>query len=188
MQRVGAILLAAGAGTRMRAVKPAMPFHGRPMVAWGIERAREAGLPLLLVTGAHRNEVLAAAGPVESVQAEQWAKGLAESLKAGLRAAPAGWAGALVLLADMPRVRAETLAAVAAELRRGAPAVVPVFAGRRGNPCGFARESWGKLETLSGDQGARGLLDSLGAVELPVDDPGILQDFDRPEDFAGHGQ
>ena len=58
MRSVGAILLAAGAASRMGAAKPAMDFRGRPMVAWVADAARAAGLPLLLVTGAHRHEVL----------------------------------------------------------------------------------------------------------------------------------
>ncbi len=182
---VGALLLAAGAGTRMGGVKPARPFRGRPMLAWGVDAARAAGLPLLLVTGANRAAVEAAAGAVPSIHAENWADGLSASLRAGLLAAPAGWAGVLVLLADMPLVRPATLAALAAALRLGAPAVVPVHGGRRGNPCGFARGAFPRLLALSGDRGARALLGPLGAVEVAVDDPGILADFDRPEDLAG---
>ena len=180
---IGAILLAAGRASRMGAAKPALPFRGRPMLQWGVEAARAAGLPLLLVTGAHRAEVEAAAGPLPSVFAGNWADGLAASLKAGLLAAPAGWGGALVLLADMPLVRVATLSALAAELRLGAPAMVPVHDGQRGNPCGFARSTFQRLLTLSGDQGAKALLGLLGVVEVAVDDPGILVDFDTPGDF-----
>ncbi|MGL6044682.1 MAG: nucleotidyltransferase family protein, partial [Sandaracinobacteroides sp.] len=62
-------------------------------------------------------------------------------------------------------------------------AVVPALGGRRGNPVGFARSLWPELMAVSGDRGARGLLERLGAVEVKVDDPGILRDLDRPEDL-----
>jgi molybdenum cofactor cytidylyltransferase len=60
---------------------------------------------------------------------------------------------------------------------------VPVQAGRRGNPAGFARKVWPRLMALKGDQGARPLLDSLGAIDIPVDDPGIHRDIDVPADL-----
>lgn len=181
---VGALVLAAGLGSRMGGAKPAIPVNGRPMVAHVLAAAREAGLPTLLVTGAHAEAVEAAAGEGPSVRAGRHAEGMAESLKAGLAAAPAEWDAALVLLADMPFVEPRTLRRLAGALAAGAPAVVPVTAGRRGNPAGFARSRWPELMGLFGDEGARRLLDGMGVVEVEVDDPGVFRDLDRPEDVG----
>ncbi|MFN7398097.1 MAG: NTP transferase domain-containing protein [Sandaracinobacter sp.] len=183
--RVGALLLAAGLSRRMGAAKLALPVDGVPMLARTISAVRQARLPILLVTGAHAQAVLSAAGDLAAVHADRHAEGLAESLKTGLRAAPSTWDAALVVLGDMPFVAAETLTALAAALATGAPAVVPVHAGRRGNPAGFARNTWPALLTLSGDQGARPILDSLGVVDVAVDDPGIHRDIDVPADLKG---
>lgn len=182
--KIGAIVLAAGLSRRMGAAKLALPVAGVPMLARTLGGVREAGLPALLVTGGHEDAVRALAGDLPCVHAADHANGLAESLKTGLRVAPGAWAGALVVLGDMPFVQAETLRALATALAAGADAVVPVQDGRRGNPAGFARGVWPSLMALHGDRGARGLLDALGAVELAVDDPGIHRDLDRPEDLA----
>jgi molybdenum cofactor cytidylyltransferase len=175
--------MAAGLSRRMGGAKLAVPLGGRPMVTATLGAVRRAGLPLLLVVGGHAEAVLAAAPGTPYVHAERHPEGLAESLKAGLDAAPATWAAALVVLGDMPFVQAATLRALADALAAGAPAVVPVQGGRRGNPAGFARTLWPQLMMLEGDQGARPLLDALGVAEVPVDDPGIHRDIDRPEDL-----
>lgn len=181
--RVGALVLAAGLSRRMGAAKLALPLDGVPILARTLGAVAAAGLPPLLVTGGHAEAVRAIAGDLPSVHADRHAEGLAESLKAGLRAAPADWDAALIVLADMPFVTPETLRSLAGALARGAPAVVPVQANRRGNPAGFARSSWPHLMALKGDQGARPLLDSLHAMDIPVDDPGIHRDIDAPADL-----
>lgn len=181
---MGAILLAAGLGSRMGGAKLAMAVGGVPVLARTVWSVRQAGLPLLLVTGAHARAVCAVVGDLPMVHAESFALGMAESLKAGLRAAPADWDAALVVLGDMPFVRPETLRALSEALAGGAPAVAPVHEGRRGNPAGFSRGVWPRLMGLQGDSGARALLDQLAAVLVEIDDPGIHRDIDRPEDLG----
>lgn len=179
----GAIVLAAGLSRRMGAAKLALPVGGVPMLARTLAAVQGAGLPLLLVTGGHEEAVRGVAGEVPQVRADGFELGLAESLKAGLRAAPADWDAVLVVLGDMPFVQPATLQSLAQALADGARAVVPVQGGLRGNPAGFARETWPRLMALHGDKGARGLLEILGALEVPVDDDGIHRDFDQPSDL-----
>jgi molybdenum cofactor cytidylyltransferase len=68
----------------------------------------------------------------------------------------------------------------------GQDIVVPTYQGRRGHPVLWGRAHWPAFQALAGDEGARGLLEALRAyvVEVCVDDPGILKDFDTPQDFA----
>jgi molybdenum cofactor cytidylyltransferase len=181
---VGALLLAAGGSRRFGDAKQLALVGGRPMVAATVAIIEVAGLPLLLVTGANAAAVTAAVPGVPAVHAEAHAGGLAESLKAGLAAAPANWGAALVMLADMPFVRSETLVLLARALAGGAPAVVPVCAGRRGNPAGFTRALWPRLMALRGDRGAGPILDELGVVDVEVEDPGIHRDVDVPADLS----
>lgn len=182
---VGALVLAAGLSRRMGAAKLAMPVEGVPMLTRTLAAVREAGLPPLLVTGGHAAAVQDVAGDVPQVLAAGFEQGLAESLKAGLRAAPAEWGAALIVLGDMPFVQPETLRVLADALANGARAVVPVQGGMRGNPAGFAREVWPSLLALEGDRGARGMLDLLGAIEVAVADEGVHRDLDRPGDLPG---
>ena len=55
--------------------------------------------------------------------------------------------------------------------------------GQRGNPVLLARGLFAAVGGLSGDQGARRLLDEAGdaIIEVPLDDPAIALDIDTPE-------
>lgn len=106
--------------------------------------------------------------------------GLGHSLAQAVAHRPAarGW---LVVLGDMPYVRSETLRRLAAAIREDA-LVVPVYEGRRGHPRGIGSAHRQALLALDGDQGAQALFADACVEEIEVDDPGILQDIDRPQD------
>ncbi len=179
----GALLLAAGRGTRMGGPnKLTALIDGRPVVAHAADAALAAGLPLLVVTGDRAAEVRAALAGRDLifVDAPDYAEGMAASLRAGIAAVPAAWDAVLVLLGDMPRLRPATLAALAA-----APGiVVPQFNGRNGNPVRWPRRHFPALAALTGDTGGKALFAGLDIDLLSVDDPGILADVDTPHALA----
>lgn len=181
---VGALLLAAGSARRMGANKLLLPVAGTPMLVRAHAALAEAGLPVLLVTGARADEVAALLPDVPRAHAAAHAEGLSASLAAGLAAAPADWDALLVALGDMPFVRAESHRALARALEAGAGCVQPVHEGRPGNPVGFARRHFGALSALSGDRGARDLLEQIAVTRVFVPDPGIHLDIDTPEALA----
>jgi len=118
------------------------------------------------------------------VVCEQAAEGMGASLACGARAA--GQAeGYLVALADMPFIRRSSIAAVRDALQKGAPLAAPYWRGRRGHPVGLAGEFFEALAALRGDEGAKGILTANEArlVKIPLGDPGVLRDIDRPEDL-----
>ena len=122
----------------------------------------------------------------EVVESERCVHGIGESLAAGVAASrdAAGW---IVALGDMPFVHPESVRAVRAQLEIGASIAAPLNAvsGERGHPVGFASTLREELLALKGDQGARSVIarhhDEL--VPVPVDDPGIAIDIDRPEEL-----
>lgn len=182
--RMGALLLAAGAGQRMGGPKPALPLGGVPLVVRAYQSLGEAGLPTIVVTGAHAAAVRTCLPDVPHVHALAHEEGLSASLRAGLLAVPAGWRAVLVALADMPAIAPATHAAVACALAAGALVARPVHAGRPGHPVGFGRALFPSFAALRGDRGARALLARLPVVEVPVDDAGIHLDLDTPQDLT----
>jgi molybdenum cofactor cytidylyltransferase len=74
---------------------------------------------------------------------------------------------------------------VAQQLERGAAIVVPVFTGERGHPVGFGHRFRGDLMAVTGDAGARTILQAHPSLVqcLEVDDPAVLQDLDTIEDL-----
>ncbi|WP_229422178.1 nucleotidyltransferase family protein [Massilia aquatica] len=108
--------------------------------------------------------------------------GMAASLVHALRQAPNAPAW-LIALGDMPYVRTSTMLALRVALEQGAPIVVPVHAGQRGNPVGFGSVHREALLALRGDQGARAILKAYPVSVVFVDDPGVVSDIDTVADL-----
>lgn len=182
------LLLAAGSATRFGSDKLLHPLpHG---VAIAVQAAKNlrAVLPRVVAVlrpGAEEPARLLAAAGCETVFCPQAAQGIGASLSCAVRAAADadGW---LIALADMPFVRPSTIAAVREALERGAPIAAPYYRARRGHPVGFSARFRELLERSSGDEGARAILaeHEREIVKVPVGDPGVLRDIDRPSDLA----
>lgn len=188
---IAAIVLAAGRGTRLGSVKPLLLVGGKPALACVLDAARAGGISglILVLRVGLADEVRGAVdlrGCVEVLNDEPDA-GMARSLDLGLAAVPAGADGALILHADMPFLRPETVRAVAAAAAGGARIAAPVYRGRRGFPVFFRRSCFAGLRrSARGDVGGRGYLDAhRDWVEtVDVDDPGCVYDIDRESDLA----
>jgi molybdenum cofactor cytidylyltransferase len=110
--------------------------------------------------------------------------GMGASLAAGIAAAD-GADGFVVALADMPWVAPATIRLVVEALRGGASIAAPRYLGKRGHPVGFAAAHRGELAALSGDVGARAIVEAHASSVTFIDvaDAGILADVDVPEDL-----
>jgi len=196
-QRLEAIVLAAGFGSRFGGDKLTAPWRGGVLLNGALAAAFAAPVrSVTVVTGADplvataAGDFAARRGEVSRhrlIYAADHARGLSASLKAAVAALPPDAVGAFVFLGDMPRIPTAILAPLSAALAHGALAAAPTFEGRRGHPVLFARPLFARLLALDGDEGARSILSSLGArlVEVPCPDPGILFDVDRPTDLDG---
>jgi molybdenum cofactor cytidylyltransferase len=184
---VGAIVLAAGRSTRMgRPNKLLADVDGAPVIARTVDALVAAGLPPLVVVGHMASSVRAAlAGRlVQFAVAPDYADGLSRTLAAGLAAAPDHWRAALIILGDMPTIAVSTLTAIARAANAEDTIVLPTFDGRRGNPVAWGRAHWPRLAMLTGDRGARALLDDMEVIEVATDDGGIHVDVDTPDALA----
>lgn len=190
--RIGAILLAAGRGTRFGArPKLVAPLEGLPLVRHaGLAIRRSRLRPAVAVIGAHTEAVRASLSGLDMrlVENPDHAAGLASSLKAGLAVMPEAVEAVVVVLGDMPRVTALQLDRLAEAYLSASPrpcAVVPVFEGRRGNPVLLNRRLLGPaLAALDGDAGAGRLLAGRDDVlEIPGEAANAL-DVDTPEALA----
>ena len=175
---LAAVVLAAGSSRRMGRDKLALPWR-EATVLDAVARAARA-LPVAVLVGGGRDFP-----GIARVESPRSSLGQAHSLRAGLAALPGGLAGAMVLLGDMPLVTPELVLELARAFRPGR-FLVPVHAGRRGNPVVIPANWFGKVMELSGDVGARALFTAPGA---PVDyrevsDPAVIADLDTPEDYS----
>jgi molybdenum cofactor cytidylyltransferase len=185
-----AVVLAAGAAIRFGGRKLLAPWGSGVLLDGALAAAFAAPVRAVsVVTGADAEAVAAAARAfnpaVQLVHAADYAEGMAASLRAGIASLPADAGGAFVFLGDMPRVPHAILAPMASAVAGGAPAAAPQRSGRRGNPVLIGAELFPQLLALTGDAGARQVLDGLGPrltlIEAP--DDGVFFDVDRPQDL-----
>jgi molybdenum cofactor cytidylyltransferase len=197
--KIVGLLLAGGRGRRFDAAgsrdKLLQSLRGRPVAGHALD-ALAGGCDTVIAVlrpdaPAALHELFRNAGaePVVCLDADE---GLGHSLAAAVRAATAAYqpAAVLVMPADMPWVGVATVQAVARAARAGpaderaARIVVPRLAdGRRGHPVAFGADHFAALAALTGDRGARALLDTLPLTVVATDDAGILRDVDTPSDL-----
>lgn len=185
--RIVGVLLAAGKGTRFGGDKLlATLADGTPV---GVMAARNlaAALPEVLAVVRPEDtrlaELLRGVGIAVELCPTAW-QGMGSSLAHAVRARSDadGW---IVALADMPKVRPETIRAVAQALAAGAPIAAPRYRGERGHPVGFSAAYGPRLAALAGDAGAREIVraEVSRVVLLDVDDEGIVADIDTVRDL-----
>jgi molybdenum cofactor cytidylyltransferase len=187
MAEIAGILLSAGSATRFGSNKLLHPLpEGTPVAVQSARRLVEAVPNSIAVIRPDDEELRQALdstgiGIIENPVAGE---GMGTTIARGVLATrnAAGW---IIALADMPWIEPATIVAVTALLRQGASMAAPAHAGRRGHPVGFSRSWREELCGLSGDSGARGVIeahpDMLELVE--TGDPGIFRDIDYPQDL-----
>jgi molybdenum cofactor cytidylyltransferase len=186
---IAAIVLAAGASTRMGRQKLTLPMAGgRPLVRLAVEQVLAAGLDeVVVVVGGDAEAVAAALAtlPVRVVVNPRYAEGQSTSLRTGLDALRPGTDAAVVALGDQPLPDPDVIRRLVAAFRTtGRPIAVPVYRDGRGNPVLFGATLFGELRGVTGDQGGRGVIarDPARVVEVPVD-MAMPADIDTPQDY-----
>jgi molybdenum cofactor cytidylyltransferase len=184
---IGAVVLAAGASTRMGGRHKLLEqVAGRPVIEHVVSCALGCDVDCVTVVVGHRADEVRALLPdgVTVVENPKYAEGLSTSLVAGIRALPDGLDGVVVLLGDMPHVTSSDVLALVGAFRPGS-VCVPTVEGRRGNPVLWSRAFFERILELDGDRGARSILESSreNVVEVPLENRGLLLDVDTPEDL-----
>lgn len=183
MTAVGAIL-AAGGSSRLGRPKQLVLVGGEPLVRRTARVALASPCSAIaVVVGAAGDEVgRALAGlDVATPSNAAWTEGVASSIRVAAAWAKARSASALLLMVcDQPRLTTEHLTALLAEHARTGAVVGSGYRGTVGVPAVFPASSFGALEQLTGDRGARALL--AGAAAIAWEDGAI--DVDSEADVT----
>jgi molybdenum cofactor cytidylyltransferase len=173
--RIGAVLLAAGEGTRMGGVaKPLIRLQGVPLVKRQLIALSGAGVDeVVVVTGHARTAVEAQVQmfPVTLAHNENFAAGRQGSVRVGLAALSGAFDAVLVVLADQPLIGADDLTEMIAafKMRPAGHVVVPRVTvngeARRGNP--IILDATAQAEILRGDA-------NLGCRHFIERNPGLV--------------
>jgi molybdenum cofactor cytidylyltransferase len=185
---IAAIVLAAGFARRMGRQKLLLELRGKPVVRWSVEAILPHVGDAVVVTGQDDDAVRAALsglGVRFAVNARPQ-DGQGTSIAAGVLALKPWTAAVLVALGDQPRLPEGLIARLLAERERSGKAIVaPVYRGTQGTPVLFAAEVFNELRALSGDAGARAVVQARPerVARVAIDAP-MPPDVDTPEDFA----
>ena len=184
-------MLAAGRSLRMGgANKLLTELDGVAIITHVVRNLRDSARPILVVTGHDREAIMQAlAGEAVSyVHNPDYQTGMGSSLRSGLAALPPDIDAVLVCLGDMPQVNATHVARLIAAFdpAKGHAICVPFFCGQRGNPVLWAIRFVPEMMQVSGETGARGLLETHAdaVYPVPMDDAAVLVDIDTPEELA----
>ena len=187
MRDLVGLLLAAGSAKRFGSNKLLHPLpHGVPIAVQAARHLKPETSALIAIIRPGQDTLFKALREegCDVVICENADEGMGASLACGARAA--GLAkGYLVALADMPFIRRSSIAAVRGALQDGAALAAPYWRGRRGHPVGISHAFYEELAQSKGDEGAKSILAANEArlVKVPLGDPGVLRDIDRPEDL-----
>ena len=158
----GERFLASGGSThKLRAL-----LAGKPVLDHVLDAVRASGLPWHLEDAGH--------------------PGMGDSIAAAVRATQEakGW---LILPGDLPLIQSATLVTLAAALRHH-EVVVPTCNGQRGHPVGFSAKCRDSLLNLQGNQGAALVIRSFNAIEIVINDIGVVTDIDTLGDLERAAQ
>ena len=186
---VAAIVLAAGRSTRMGQAKQLLPLGETTVLEATLANVRHsAASEVILVLGAAAESIQNRISPhnFRTVINPEYAEGMASSLRAGIAALSPQTEAALIVLADQPFVRPETLDHLIAEYARTRqPILIPTWQGTRGNPVLLGRAIFPEVMQLQGDAGCRAIFGRHpnAILNVEVKDEGILLDIDNQEDY-----
>lgn len=185
---IAAVVLAAGFARRMGRQKLLLNLEGKAVVRWAVERLASHVEDLVVVTGQDDAPIRGAlAGlAVRYAVNPNPQSGQGSSIAVGVGALKPWTRAALIALGDQPRIpEAVVPRLLEAFARSGKAIVVPVYRGTQGTPVLFASEVFPELRTLTGDAGARAVVQARPerVESVPIDAP-MPPDVDTPEDYA----
>ena len=186
------MVLAAGESKRMERKKELLPVDGEPMIRTVVRKLLGSAKidEVIVVLGHEANGVGATLSGITDERLEligngRYSEGMGTSLARGAQACLWGTNAIVVALGDAPFFSTDDVKALLDAHAGGAAIAVPVFQGRRGHPVVLDGSFREELEGLTGDTGARQILEreSASVVEVELSDDGFLVDIDDPDDY-----
>jgi molybdenum cofactor cytidylyltransferase len=185
---LAAVILSAGASSRMGRPKALLPYREGTFLEHLIEATRH---PLIgetrIVLGAGAEDIRTIAKIEISmvVLNANWEQGQLSSVCAGLRSLEGLATDGIVLCpVDHPLVSARLVGDLVERFYEGnKPIVLPTYKGRRGHPVIFSSALYPNLLAAPADKGARAVVWAHAAdiLEVPTDEEGVVLNINDPD-------
>ncbi len=173
--------------------KQLLELEGQPLLVRAVEAALNSPVwPVVVVLGAEAEKIrpVLARHPVLVTENPAWAEGMAASIRAGvttLQQFSRHLDAALIALCDQPAFSRDAIDQLLAAQRTSNRSIIAArYSGRHGAPALFLREHFSTLTALTGEEGARELLNGDLSRVTSVDLPMLALDLDTPADIAAY--
>ena len=188
--KIGIIILAAGASTRLGRSKQLLKFQDKTLIQKISETALETGFQTVVVLGANAAKIKSEIEnlPIDIVFNQVWQSGMSSSIVAGLEKSleiNPHLSSAIILLCDQPFVTKEMiLRLIEKQMRTEKAIVASEYKNTIGVPALFIKSKFAELLDLKGDVGARVLIKKYGDEDLAtISAPEAAFDIDTKEDY-----
>lgn len=187
---IGIVVLAAGASTRMQEPKQLLEFEGKTLLRRAVETAIATDCkPVVVVLGANFNQMLEEIGDlrVDVCHNTDWRKGLSSSLQCGLENLlnlNPKIDAFIATLADQPFVAKDHLLELRNKfLKSKKPIIAAEYNGIVGVPALFAKRVFKEFADISGDKGAKTIIEKHRKSLVTIDLPEAAFDIDTNDDY-----
>jgi molybdenum cofactor cytidylyltransferase len=165
MQKIGAVILAAGESSRFGRPKQLVQFRGKSLVRRVVDAAKDANCSVIVVVlGSKREQIERELKETDAIVAENrdWRRGIGSSIRVGVERAvnQAPDIAAMVLLTcDQPFVKTDTIERLIAMREKTKKAIVASsYSETLGVPALFDRSCFQELLTMPDDSGAKSMI------------------------------
>ena len=185
---LAAIILSAGASSRMGRPKALLPYRESTFLEHLIQVTRHTRVGLTrVVLGAGAEEIRKIAKLDFSmvVVNANWEKGQLSSICEGIRSLESVETDGIILCpVDHPLVSARLVSDLIGQFYLNRKSIVaPTYNGRRGHPVIFSSALYGELLVAPADKGARAVVwaHSADVLEVPTDEEGVVLNINDPD-------
>lgn len=181
------LLLAAGESARFGGRKQLADINGKPMICCALDTLSH--LPasdIFVVLGAYGDEIAPVLGKeITIITNDNWATGMGSSIACGMKAVmtKGGYDGVLIALCDQINLTGRDYDQLIAAFD-GTQIVATRNPDGLGVPAIFPKASFDDLRNLSGQIGARKIINSHKGNLVAIDLPNAALDIDTQDDLA----
>jgi molybdenum cofactor cytidylyltransferase len=188
--KIGLIILAAGAATRMGRPKQLLSYQGRSLILHAVEVALASLCqPIIVVLGAYVEQIKPELMPkaVQVVENSQWQEGMSSSIRAGismLLKTNSKLDAVIISLADQPLVSPQIFNQLIQSYQETQKVIIASkYNETTGVPALFSNALFPELMQLEGDKGAKALIQKYIDTGLILLIPEAAIDIDTPDDY-----
>lgn len=187
---IGAVILAAGASTRLGSPKQLLAYRNKNLLQHTIDAVSVSAVGhITLVVGAHAEQILPhiTMGRCHMIRNENWEEGLSSSIRYGLSSAMTqkpSMEAVIFVLCDQPYLTSAIIDAIILKFRSSQKPIVNCkYGDGYGPPTLFSSTLFPFLLKLNGNDGAKSIVRQYASDVDFIDFPGGASDIDTLDDY-----